>query len=510
MSDYKLGAYHQPVQETRWATENEIKASSVRVDLNARAYPAAGIPVLSDGNTAYVDNADTHTLIFGSTGSKKTRLFCMPLLGMLIKAGESFVATDPKGELYDRTSGLAEANGYDVVALNFRDIGMGSMWNPLYIPYQLYHEGKTDAAVSMLNDFVSAIAAPSMKNNNDAFWPQIASSYLLAVTLLLMECASPEEANVASMGSLCNDHAAVTLAQLAEYMNSETIAGMNFKASLLTPERTRQSIMAEAYGMVRAFNTQRELCNILSGNTVDLKRIGRRKTALYLIIPDEKTTNHFLITMFLKQAYETLIGEAQKEKNRQLPVRVNFVLDEFCNIPMIPDMPSMISASRSRNMRYFLVVQSMHQLRDLYKENADTIKGNCDNWVFLTSKELELLEEISALCGSISLPNGSTIRLISVSQLQRLKKEKGEALIMHCREYPIITELADIDDYAAFRGYPAKPMASFAVPEAKIFSAQALVDKVFHEELPVPFGTKITPPEMDELIESLFAEAFDE
>ena len=166
-----------------------------------------------------------------------------------------------------------------------------------------------------------------------------------------------------------------------------------------------------------------------------------------------------LAAMFIKQLYEILIREAQNEEDGTLPVRVNFLLDEFCNIPKIPDMPSMISAARSRNMRYFLVAQSKHQLVGRYQEDADTIKGNCDNWVFLTSKELDLLTEISSLCGDIVTASHEKRPLISVSELQRFSKEKGEALIMHARQYPFISQLADIDMYEAFKGYPPLPMA---------------------------------------------------
>ena len=151
----------------------------------------------------------------------------------------------------------------------------------------------------------------------------------------------------------------------------------------------------------------------------------------------------------------------------RLPVRVNFVLDEFCNMPKIADMPTMISASRSRNMRFFLVAQSLHQLRSKYGEDADTIKGNCDNWVFLTSKELSLLNEISELCGTIHLPNNMHRRLISVSELQRLDKDKGEALIMHARQYPIITEIADIDMYEMFKGFDEVEVKPFTLTELK-------------------------------------------
>ena len=166
------------------------------------------------------------------------------------------------------------------------------------------------------------------------------------------------------------------------------------------------------------------LISLIFSTLIALSNFGREKTAVYLIVPDEKTTYHFLVTTFIKQAYEILIAEAQKEKNRQLPIRVNFVLDEFCNIPKIPDMPSMISAARSRNMRFYLVAQSLHQLKGRYGEDADTIKGNCDNWVFLTSKELALLNEISELCGNVVGVDGRIRRLISASELQRLDKTK--------------------------------------------------------------------------------------
>ena len=486
--EYKLGKYQNINQETRWATVDEIKRSGTYVNLSADKYSGAGLPIMSDGCEAYVDSSDTHSLIFGATGSKKTRLFCMPMLNFFIKAGESFVATDPKGELYARSAGMAKANGYEIVVLNFRDIGKGNMWNPLYRPYKLYQEGKYDDAVAMLNDFVATIATPQFENTKDTFWPEMASSLALANLLFMMETATEEEANVNTLANLCTGYAAEKLKKLSCNMRSDTIAGLNFKNVFTSAEKTMQSILVSLFAMVRVFTTQKNLTNMLSGNTVNVSDFGRKKTAVYLIIPDEKNTYHFLITTFIKQAYEILIAEAQKESDRQLPIRVNFVLDEFCNIPRIPDMPSMISAARSRNMRYYLVVQSAHQLRSRYGEDADTIKGNCDNWVFLTSKELDLLEEISQLCGSYYTPYGNLRRLISVSELQRLDKSKGEALIIHGRQYPIISEVADIDDYQTFKGYEAPPLAEYRMPEAKMFDLDQFYKDVINEVRPLPFA----------------------
>lgn len=488
---HKYERYMKGNQETRWATIDEVKRAGTYVDLSAEDYPAAGLPLLSDGREAYVDNADTHSLIFGATGSKKTRLFCMPMINMFAKAGESFITTDPKGELYAKTAGLVKAKGYKTVVLNFRDIGFGDMWNPLALPYDMYHSENKELGISMLNDFVTTIAEPQKANTKDMFWPEMASSYALANLLLLAECATKEQMNVGSLARLCTAGSEKALMRLSEQMSDETIAGMNYKGVLVSADNTRRSIFVSLYGMVRVFNTQPNLTRMLSGNTVDMRMFGREKTAVYIIVPDEKTTYHFLVTTFIKQAYEVLIAEAQKEKNLQLPVRVNFVLDEFCNIPKVPDMPAMISAARSRNMRYFLVAQSMHQLRGKYGEDADTIKGNCDNWVYLTSKELVLLQEISALCGEIYTAEGRRRPLISVSELQRFDKAKGETLLMHARQYPIITEMADIDAYEAFKGYPTPPMEAFPLPETPMFSLAKLEEEILQGKRPYPFAKTV-------------------
>lgn len=478
MQGYFYERYMPTDNETRWATDSEIKNAASFVDLFEQTYPAAGLPLISDGKRAYVDNEDNHSLIFGTTGSKKTRLFCMPMLNMFIRAGESFVATDPKGELYQRSAGFARKNGYKVTVLNFRDIGNGDTWNPLAMPYKLYNCGKKEKAVSILNDFVATISADQRAKTADSFWPEMASSYALANLLLLMECATEKEANVQSLAALCTGDSVEMLKDLSEKMSKETIAGMNYKNVLTSPEKTLNSILVSLYAMIRIFSTQKELCKMLSNNSIDIASFGRQKTAVFLIIPDEKTTYHFLITTFIKQAYEQLISEAQNHPANMLPVRVNFVMDEFCNLPKIPDMPSMISAARSRNMRFFLIVQSLHQLKGKYGEDADTIKGNCTNWVFLTSRELDLLNEISSLCGTYTTADNRIRSLISISELQRLNKNKGEALIMHNRLYPFISQLADIDDYEMFKGFPAPDLGNIHTPDVQLFSLQKLYEQV--------------------------------
>ena len=479
MNDYPSSFYN----ESRWARKEEIENSALKINLEEEKYPAAGLPVLCDGRTAYIDSTDTHTVIFGATGSKKTRLFCFPMINMMIRAGESFVVTDPKGELFAKTSAAAKDNGYKTIVLNFRELGAGDCWNPLEIPYELYHGGNKDLAMSLINDFITALSEPHRKLTKDIFWIETAASLALANLLLLMESGEKEEVHLASFANMCSMSSMETISKIAAYLDENTIAGMNYKGVLSAADKTLQSIQISLYAWVRIFASQKRLTKMLSKNTFDVRNIGKEKTAVYIIVPDEKTTYHFLVTTFIKQVYETLISVAHESVEGKLPVRVNFVLDEFCNLPAIPDMPAMISAARSRNMRYFLIVQGMHQLTAKYQEDAETIKGNCENWVFLTSKELSLLTEISDLCGDFITNSGQRRKLISVSELQRLDKAKGEVLLLYGRKYPFITELPDIDEYDMFKNGAGVTLPLNENIKYKMFSPSRIYELLYRGQI---------------------------
>jgi len=219
---------------------------------------------------------------------------------------------------------------------------------------------------------------------------------------------------------------------------------VTLQAGIQGSEKTFMNLQASFTGPMQIFTVQQSLMRMLSTNQIDFREMGTRKTVLYIIMPDEKTTMHRLISLAIKQCYEVLIDTAQRCPGMKLPYRVNFLLDEFSNLPAIPDMSSMISAARSRNIRFYLVVQSMHQLISKYGDDAHTIRGNCNDWVYLTSRELSLLQELEELCGR---DPQTRIPLISVSQLQRLDKNRGEALVLCGRLYPYLSRLADIDSY---------------------------------------------------------------
>ncbi len=483
---YKYNSHLAPARETRWAGEAEIKRNATRINLNDPVYKTAGLPLIANKNEAWVDGLDNHTLIFGATGSKKTRLICMPTINMLLRAGESFVVTDPKGEIFAKTYDKARENGYKTVVLNFRDTSHGDSWNPLTEPLRFYRAGDENRAIALLNDFVEIIITQISGGTLDPFWLETSRSLALANLILLMECAEDDEINIASLSALSSSENLSFMREFTAFMNTTSIAGVNYRNVFTAAPKTLRSIQITLYSMLRIFNTQPSLTKMLARSSFNMEDIGREKTAVYLIVPDEKTQLHFLAATFIKQLYESMISVAQSEPNGALPVRLNFILDEFSNMPAIPSMSSMISAARSRNMRFFLVAQNVHQLIAKYKDDAETIKGNCENWVFLTSKELRLLEEISNLCGNYYEAGGIRRSLISISELQHLSKEKGEALILNGRNYPFITYLPDIDDYKMFKS----PATAAELPE--INNEYSIFDIKEYTKL-IEYGEEVYP-----------------
>ncbi|MBR2284888.1 MAG: type IV secretory system conjugative DNA transfer family protein [Ruminococcus sp.] len=451
---YKYRKFLPPQSESHWASADDICMSNTAVDLTQESYPACGIPLYRDGDTVYVNNGDDHTLIFGSTGSKKTRTCVFPFVNMALRTGESVVCTDPKGEIYAHTADAAKKMGYEVLVLNFRDFSYGEGYNPLTPIWDAYHNGRKDEAIEMINDFIESISA-SQKNARgvDPFWWQTAQTFGVANMLFLMKVADRKEANISSFTTLSFEQNFEKLEELSQMMDQSTIAGMSYRCIFGEPERTRRSTQSSLTAMVQQFFCNKRLQKMMGETTFDLNSVGRKKSIVYLILSDEKNTYYFLVTTFLKQLYESLIHEAQKEDDLRLPLRVNFVLDEFGNIPEISSFCNAIAAARSRNIRYILIAQSLLQLENKYgATGASIIKANCNDWIFLNSKELPLLNEISQLCGSKNTASGC-MPLISVPELQRLKKEWGyvEALVLSGRNYPFMARLQDIDSYEMFK-----------------------------------------------------------
>lgn len=405
----------------------------------------------NDKKNVFYDQSDSHALVIGSTGSKKSRLVVMPTIYLLASAGESMIISDPKGEIYQRTATYLHKNGYDIYVLNIRNPDLGNSWNPLYIPFCYYKNGQIDKANEMINDIAHNIALADV-SLKDPFWDHAAGSVLSGLILLLFkycflnklpdDTVNFENLIRLRMELFGREDFNLFSHPLWEMIKDDTVIMSALNGTITAADRTKASILCVLDEKIRFLSMSQTLINMLSNNDFDIGKIREHRSAIYLIVPDEKTTYHKLISMFIKQSYEYLISLSYEVVNSGC-VRINYILDEFSSLPAMQDFPSMISAARSRNIRYMLVIQSQHQLFRRYAEEAQTIMANCTTWYFLTSRETDLLEKISTLCGV----DEKNKPLLSVSRLQRLDKEKGECLIFSGRLKPFISTLMEINEY---------------------------------------------------------------
>ena len=432
---------------SRWAKDKEIKEELERVEIQQRSAKAAGIPIILNEKEMWVDNSEYHSLIIGATGSGKTQGVVFPQVHSLAKAKESMIITDPKGEIYEKTSLMLRKRGYQILLLNFRDPQNGSAWNPMTLPYKMYKSGNQDKAIELLDDLALNILYDDSNKNADPFWEKTSADYFSGVALGLFEDAKEEEINInsISLATTVGEEKFGGSTYIKEYFSAKdpsSAASINASSTIMAPTETKGSILSVFKQKVKLFASRENLSEMLSYSDVDLESIGERPTAVFIVIQDEKKTYHSLVTILLKQIYETLISTAQKHGGK-LPVRTNFILDEFANMPPLKDVTTMITAARSRRIRFTMIIQNFAQLDSVYgKDDAETIRGNCGNIIYLITTELKALEEISKMCGEVKSKKDdktASTPLVTVSDLQRMKQY--ETIIMRMRKQPFKTKL---------------------------------------------------------------------
>ena len=445
---------------SRWAKEKEIKEELDRVEIKQANSKSAGVPLILNENEMWVDNSEYHSLVIGATGSGKTQTVILPLVHSLAKARESMIITDPKGEIYEKTSNMLRSRGYQILLLNFRDPQNGNAWNPMTLPYQMYKSGNQDKAIELLDDLALNILYDESNQNADPFWEKTSADYFSGVALGLFEDAKEDEINInsISLATTVGEEKFGGSTYIKEYFAAKdpaSPAAINASSTIMAPTETKGSILSVFKQKVKLFASRENLSEMLSHSDIDLSSIGQRPTAVFIVIQDEKKTYHSLVTILLKQIYETLIGVAQ-EHGGKLPVRTNFLLDEFANMPPLKDVTTMITAARSRHIRFTMIIQNFAQLDQVYgKENAETIRGNCGNIIYLITTELKALEEISKMCGEVKSKKDdktASTPLVTVSDLQRMKQ--FEVIILRMRKQPFKTKFTPYFKLDWGRTYP--------------------------------------------------------
>ena len=357
------------------------------------------------------------------------------------------------------------------------------------LPYKLYKEGNQDKAIELLDDLALNILYEE-KSSGDPFWEKTAADYFTGLALGLFEDGTEDQININSvnlMSSLGEERfGGPNNNYIKEYFNAKDpakAAYINASGTVFTADETKQGIIATFKQKMKLFSERANLSEMLSYSDFDMRDIGRKKTAVFLIVQDEKKTLHPLATIFIKQCYETLIDVAQ-ESGGKLPFRTNFILDEFANMPPLKDVTTMVTAARSRLIRFTFIIQNFAQLTQVYgKENGDTIRGNC-NLLYLISSEIAALEEISKMCGEVKSKEKektASTPLVTVSDLQRLNQ--FEIIVLRRRMFPYKTRFQTDFEVDWGRTYPNETPPERQKRELQLFDIRDFVKKQKEQKL---------------------------
>ena len=439
--------------EVRFAEPSEISEEVSHIVFKNEMTNASGMIIRSNGREADVDNNDVRTLIVADSGAGKTRRCVIPMVISMIMNGVSMVLHDPKGEIYKWSAELLEQFGYSARILNFRSPMTGNQYNPLNIGAKLYAQGEKSKATEYFFSFAYNLYEPH-KSEKDPFWTNESENYLTGLCLLACELLPVEQITIDNIYHihLMGQEKMGCSTVIKEYFTSEkktSEAWRLLEATIMAPNETRASIISVMTQVLSRLVVNEDIVDMLGKSDFEIEKIGTEKTAVFLITKDETSVYNTIVSSFVEQAYMALIDMAECNYNGSLPVRVEFVMDEFGNMAKLNDINEKITASRSRNIRWHLVVQGLEQLSIKYgKEVSSILLGNCDTWCYLHSNDLELLTYISKRCGEYKAEYTNEKRqLLSVSRLQHFNKKEGECLILMGRQHPYITYLPDISEY---------------------------------------------------------------
>ena len=331
------------------------------------------------------------------SGSGKSASYSIPNAYQMLG---SYVFTDPKGELYDRTAGYLKEHGYEIKVLNLVRPQYSDGYNPL-----MHISSELDVDV-IANTIVKGQKTDS---GSDPYWDDMAEMLLKALIYYLLATRPEEEQNLASCAELvraANKNGGSNL--LTDLMNQlpyDHPARMNYKSIDIAPEKTYGSILSSLQSKLGKFDSK-EIAELTSTDTINFEDIGNKKTAVYVISSDTHTAYDFLLTIFFSQMIQQLYDYADQNGGR-LKEQTFFILDEFANIGKIPDFDKKISTSRSRKISFSVILQNIDQLEAVYEKSYETIMGNCDTHVFLGSNSFKTVEYFSKALGEKTIGRDS-------------------------------------------------------------------------------------------------------
>jgi len=338
-------------------------------------------------------------LVIGGSGSGKTRFFCKP---SLLQAHSSYVVTDPKGTLLPEVGAFLERQNYRIKCLNLINFKKSMHYNPL-----AYIRSEKDI-LKLVNTLIVNTKGEGEKSSED-FWVKAERLFYTALIGYIWYEAPMEEQNFLTLLELLNASEAReedenfkspvdVLFEDLEKKDPEHFAVRQYKKFKMAAGKTLKSILISCAARLAPFDIK-ELRDLMAYDELELDTLGDSKAALFVIISDTDSTFNFVAALMYSQLFNLLCDKADDYYGGRLPVHVRLILDEFANIGQIPQFEKLIATIRSREISAAIILQSQSQLKAIYKDNADTIIGNCDSTLFLGGKEKSTLKEISELLG---------------------------------------------------------------------------------------------------------------
>ncbi len=358
----------------------------------------------------YYIGDDIHTLCIGATRSGKSRCVVLQSIGFMGLAGESMIVSDPKGELYQYTHPFLQRLGYEIITLDFKNPLKSSRYNFLQNVIDAVNDDDIPKAIDYAWDITSSLVGEA---KGERIWNDGEASVIVSSILAVVydNKSSPEYQNLTNVYYFIANMCQMANKELPLNKYMKTLSPTHPAKALLgiadvAPSRTRGSFFTAALTTLRLF-TNPLIYSMTCASDFRPRETGVKKRALFMILPDEKTTYYSLASLFVAQHYELLVNVADNRGGR-LERRVNFVLDEFGNFTQIPAFTNKLTAGGGRGIRFNLFVQSLAQIEEKYgRENAITVKGNCAIWIYLCADEPQTLDEISKRLGNYTVATHS-------------------------------------------------------------------------------------------------------
>ena len=368
-------------------------------------------------NPKYARNKNV--LVIGGSGSGKTRFYVKP---NLMQMHSSYCVTDPKGTIVIECGKMLEDNGYEIKVLNTINFKKSMKYNPF-----AYLRSEKDI-LKLVQTIIANTKGEGEKAGED-FWVKAEKLYYTALIGYIFYEAPREEKNFATLLDMIDasevredDETYMNpidrLFEALEKREPTHFAVKQYKKYKLAAGKTAKSILISCGARLAPFDIQ-ELRDLMSEDELELDTLGDRKTALFVIISDTDDTFNFVVSIMYSQLFNLLCDKADDEYGGRLPVHVRCLLDEFANIGLIPKFEKLIATIRSREISASIILQAQSQLKAIYKDNADTIVGNCDSTLFLGGKEKTTLKELSETLGK------ETIDLYNTSETRSNQKSFG-------------------------------------------------------------------------------------